>query len=76
MDIFENVMTFTLVSQFPRPTNVIGGLIGYVTVTKFSLLFASLLVPLVVFGLFRTHGAKAPTPSTSNQNLSNHHEQK
>jgi hypothetical protein len=44
-------MTFALITQFPRPTNVIGGLIGYVTVAKFSLLFMALLLPLAVFSL-------------------------
>lgn len=59
-DIFENILTFTLISQFPRPTNIIGGFIGYVTVIKFSLLFLSLFLPLVVYSLFRSQATKAP----------------
>jgi len=53
LDMLENSMTFALVAQFPRPTNVIGGLIGYVTVAKFSFLAITLLVPPVVLALFR-----------------------
>ncbi|MCJ8312962.1 MAG: hypothetical protein HRU38_12315 [Saccharospirillaceae bacterium] len=53
-DMFENLMIFTLISQFPNPTNVIGGIIGFVTMLKFILLLSSLIVPFVVFGLFRT----------------------
>jgi len=52
-DMLENIMTFALIAQFPRPANVIGGLIGYVTVVKFSLLFMALLLPLAVFSIYR-----------------------
>ena len=55
-DMLENSMTFALIAQFPRPTNVIGGLIGYVTVVKFSLLFMALLLPPLVFSLYRRRG--------------------
>jgi hypothetical protein len=59
-DMLENTMTFALITQFPRPTNVIGGLIGYVTVAKFSLLFMALLLPLAVFSLYqRRDGSEA-----------------
>ena len=52
-DMIENLMVFTLLAQYPRPANVIGGMVGYVTVLKFALLLTSALLPVVVFGASR-----------------------
>ncbi len=49
IDMLENTMTFSLISQYPRPSVVVGDVIGYVTVAKFSLLLSSILASLFIY---------------------------
>ncbi|MFV8326710.1 hypothetical protein [Flavobacterium sp. ZS1P14] len=46
-DLLENLIVFILLSEFPIRNNFLGSLLGFVTATKFGLLFLSILIPLI-----------------------------
>lgn len=48
-DILENSIVFTLLSEFPIRNNFLGSILGFVTATKFGLLFLSILVPSLFY---------------------------
>lgn len=50
-DLLENSILFTLLSEFPLRNNFLGSILGFVTVTKFGLLFLSILMPPLFFVL-------------------------
>lgn len=45
LDLLENSIVFTLLSEFPIRDNFLGSILGFVTATKFGLLFLSIFVP-------------------------------
>lgn len=51
-DLLENLIVFTLLSDFSNKKDFLAGILGLVTSTKFGLLFLSILLPplLLVFG--------------------------
>lgn len=57
LDLSENLMTFILIEQYPRPTAFIATASGYITVGKFTFLLTSFMAPaLVMFrALARSH---------------------
>ncbi len=44
----ENAIVFTLISQFPSENNLLGAIVGFVTVVKFSLLLLSIASPAIL----------------------------
>lgn len=52
-DMLENATIFYLLSEFPKQHPFIAGSLGWITVTKFVLLFLSLLVPASLLLLAR-----------------------
>lgn len=46
-DMLENAMVFSLIANFPIQNDLLGGIVGYVTAVKFSLLLLSIAVPAV-----------------------------
>lgn len=50
-DMVENGMIYALIGGHPAPSTTLAALLGPVTVTKFALLAASVLSPLLIFGL-------------------------
>jgi hypothetical protein len=48
MDFIENAVIFTLLDKFPVKDYVLAGSLGYITITKFSLLLLSILAPTLL----------------------------
>jgi hypothetical protein len=51
MDFIENAIIFNLLNNFPVKHHVLAGSLGYITITKFSLLLLSILAPTVMITL-------------------------
>lgn len=49
LDLLENLIIFKLLSEFPIRNYFLGTILGFVTATKFGLLFLSILVPPLIF---------------------------
>lgn len=49
LDLLENSIVFTLLSEFPIRNNFLGDILGFVTATKFGLLFLSILEPSLFY---------------------------
>lgn len=47
-DMLENATVFYLLSEFPKQYPLVAGSLGWITVTKFVLLFLSLLLPALL----------------------------
>lgn len=52
-DMLENAMVYQLIGQYPLTSETLGNLLGLVTVTKFALLLACVVVPATTSILFR-----------------------
>lgn len=48
MDFIENAMVFRLLDNFPVKSDGLAGSLGYITITKFSLLLLSILAPTAI----------------------------
>lgn len=48
MDLIENTVIFNLLNNFPVKKCVLAGFLGYITITKFSLLLLSILAPTLM----------------------------
>lgn len=48
MDFIENAIIFKLLNEFPMKHYVLAGSLGYITITKFSLLLLSILAPTLL----------------------------
>lgn len=46
-DMLENAIVYSLLSHFPTRNEILGGMVGFVTVAKFGLLLLSIAVPAV-----------------------------
>jgi hypothetical protein len=51
MDFIENAIIFNLLNHFPVKNYTLAGSLGYITITKFSLLLLSILAPTVMITL-------------------------
>ena len=51
MDLIGNVIIFKLLDDFPVKRHALAGSLGYITITKFSLLLLSILGPTIVITL-------------------------
>ncbi len=47
-DMLENAIVFNLISQFPTKNDFLGGIVGVVTVSKFTLLLLSIASPAIL----------------------------
>ena len=52
-DMLENAMVYQLIGQYPLTNETLGNLLGLVTVTKFALLLACVVVPATTSIVFR-----------------------
>lgn len=59
-DLLENAIVFCLVSEFPKRNDFLGGIIGYITVTKFGFLLLSVFVPLILSIFFLKNNKTVP----------------
>jgi hypothetical protein len=50
-DFLENLIIYILLSNYPTRYDFLGGIIGVVSVTKFTLLFCSIITPLIFWGI-------------------------
>ena len=48
MDFFENAIIFNLLNKYPAKNFLLAGSLGYITITKFSLLLLSILAPTIL----------------------------
>jgi hypothetical protein len=48
MDFFENAIIFNLLNKYPAKNFLLAGSLGYLTITKFSLLLLSILAPTIL----------------------------
>ncbi len=62
-DMLENTLVFSMISQYPVQNEVLGGILGFVTVAKFSLLLLSIAGP-AVFLVVLKKGPMAASHST------------
>jgi hypothetical protein len=51
MDFIENAIIFNLLNDYPVKHYVLAGSLGYITITKFSLLLLSILGPTLLITL-------------------------
>jgi hypothetical protein len=51
MDFVENAIIFNLLNNFPVKHHALAGSLGYITITKFSLLLLSILAPTLLITL-------------------------
>jgi hypothetical protein len=52
-DMLENIIVFTLIEQFPAENALLGGILGFVTVTKFALLLLTIVAASLSSVLYR-----------------------
>jgi hypothetical protein len=50
MDVLENAIVYRLLDSFPNRNEFLAGILGYITLTKFSLLLISISIPVIVKG--------------------------
>ncbi len=58
-DMLENAIVFTLLAQFPTHSVFLGGIVGFVTVAKFSFLLLAIASPAVLLVTLRNDSAFA-----------------
>lgn len=58
-DMLENAMVYQLLGQYPLTNETLGNLLGLVTVTKFALLLACVVVPATTSIVFRRRDQNA-----------------
>lgn len=59
-DMAENIIIFSILTEYPVRLNPLAGLLGYVTFAKYSLLIISLIIPVGAF--FITRKISQPNP--------------
>ncbi len=64
-DMVENGLIYALIGDYPTSSTTLAALLGPVTVTKFVLLAASVLSPLLIFGFGLLHSPIATIAKTS-----------
>lgn len=64
-DMIENVVIYVLLTTYPAEQPLLAGVLGYVTMAKFGLLFGSLAVPVVVYLAFRKETSRQRSVSIS-----------
>lgn len=62
VDFIENAIIFNLLNNFPVKHNLLAGSLGYITITKFSLLLLSILAPTLLITL---HNMRRPVITKS-----------
>ena len=55
-DFMENGIIFYLLEQYPATNHRLAGSLGYITITKFALLFLSILIPTLIIALKNVTG--------------------
>jgi len=50
-DLLENLIIYIILSNYPTRYDFLGGIIGAVSATKFTLLFCSIIIPLIFWGI-------------------------
>lgn len=61
-DLLENLLVFSVLNLYPTRYDVLAGSIGFVTVTKFTLLVSSLMLPIVFFAYSKLRASKIGNP--------------
>ncbi|MCV9386017.1 hypothetical protein [Reichenbachiella ulvae] len=71
MDMIENYSIYHLLDTFPAKNETLAGMLGYITITKFTLLLLAILIPTILrtFGksLLRKIGASSQPQNETNR---------